>query len=213
MRATGIMRLSLPLGFVTGLYILVIRPWMLAWGSTTEERTRSLPGDAFVPNPTHTTTHAVTIAAPASQVWPWLVQMGQDRAGFYTHNWVERLLASGIPDVHELHPEWQSLRVGDLVRTNRELRPGHPLGWTVLSVEPNRALVLGSKVLPKGTYSFVLEQPSETATRLIVRDRAVWSWWQRPFMVLLFEPLHTYMETGVLKGIRGRAERGRESWS
>lgn len=117
------------------------------------------------------------------------------------------MLASGIPDVHELRPEWRSLRAGDLVRTNRERRPGHPLGWTVLSIEPNRALVLGSKAFPKAPDSFVLDPLGESATRLIVRDRAVWSWWQRPFMVLLFEPLHTYMETGILHGIRARVER------
>jgi hypothetical protein len=53
--------------------------------------------------------------------------MGQDRAGFYTHNWVERLLHSGIPDVHELHPEWQRLEAGDLMRTNRDIG-GKPMG-------------------------------------------------------------------------------------
>ena len=134
---------------------------MLAWGATAIERERRLPGDHLVPDPTHSTTHAITINAPPEAIWPWLVQMDQDRAGFYTHNWVERLLRSGIPDTHELHPEWQHQAVGNLMRTNRELRPGHPVGWP---------------------------------------------WWQVPFRLLLFEPLHAYMETGVLRGIKVQTE-------
>ncbi len=66
-----------------------IHPWMLMWGSTKEECTRPLPGDDLVPNPTHITTRASTIHAPPREIWSGLVQMGQDRAGFYTHNWVE----------------------------------------------------------------------------------------------------------------------------
>jgi hypothetical protein len=190
-----------------GGYLRFIRPWHLRWGADDHELTRAMPGDEVVPVPTHVTTRAVTIAAPPRAVWPWLVQMGQDRAGFYTHNWVERLLRSGIPDVRTLHPEWQGLAVGDLVRTNRELRPGHPLGWPVARVEPERALVLRSTGLPVGAYAFLLEPAAGGATRLLVRDRAVWPWWQRPFQLLLFEPLHAYMQTGQLQGLKHRAER------
>ncbi len=76
---------------------------------------RPLPGDDVLPTADYQTTRAVTIQASAESIWPWLVQMGQDRAGFYTHNWVERLLRSGIPDVSEIHPEWQHIEAGDLV--------------------------------------------------------------------------------------------------
>jgi hypothetical protein len=109
-----------------------------------------VPGDELVPNPTHIVTHVITIDAPAEEIWPWLVQMGQDRTAFYTHNWVERLLLSGIPDVPEPHPEWQDLMVGDIMRTNREIRAGHSLGWPVLMVDRNRALVVGSSSVPAG---------------------------------------------------------------
>ena len=200
-------RLSVLVGVVFGCYTLVLRPRMLHWGATPDEQTRPLPGDDLVPHPTYTTTRALTIRAPAHEIWPWLVQMGQDRAGFYTHNWVEKLLLSGIPDVHEIHPEWQELRVGDLMRTNREIRAGHPLGWSVAIVDPARALVVRSKSLPRGTYAFVLEPIDGQTTRPIVRDRAVWSWWQYPFVLLVYEPLHAYMQTGVLHGIKQRVER------
>jgi len=131
--------------------------------------------------------------------------MGQDRAGFYTHNWVERLLQSGIPDVWEIHPEWQHLEAGDLVRTNRDIG-GQPMGWPVLAVDPGRSLVVQSKSLPAGTYAFVVEPVDERTTRLLVRDRAVWKAWEWPFAALVYEPLHAYMETGLLNGLRRRAE-------
>ena len=137
-----------------GLYWLLIRRWILRWGSTPDERQRALPGDALAPDAGYVTTRAVTIEAPAQAVWPWLVQMGQDRGGFYTHNWVERLLRSGIPDVHELHPEWQRLEVGDLVRTNHDIG-GQPMGWPVAAIEHGRSIVVRSKSLPAGTYAFI----------------------------------------------------------
>lgn len=188
-------------------YVAVIRPWMLSWGSTEEERIRQLPGDDLVPNPMQVTTRALTIQAPPREIWSWLVQMGQNRAGFYTHNWVEKLLLSGIPNVHEIHPEWQDLTVGDLMWTNREIRPGHPLGWPVAIVDPDRALVVSSKSLPCGTYAFVLDPVDQQATRLIARDRAAWRRWQYPFVLLVYEPLHAYMETGLLQGVKKRAQK------
>ena len=189
-------------------YAIAVRPWMRRWGSTPEERAEPLPGDDLVRDAGSVTTRAVAIRAAVAEVWPWLVQMGQDRAGFYTHNWVERLLRSGIPDVHELHPEWQQLAVGDLVRTNRDLR-GKALGWPVAAIDPGRSLVLRSKHMPVGSYAFVLRPVDAHTTRLIVRDRAAWRWWERPFALLVYEPLHAYMEIGLMQGARQRAERSR----
>jgi hypothetical protein len=193
------------LGALAAAYAFLVRPWLLRWGSTGAERHARLPGDDVEPAATYATTRAVTIEAPAGEVWPWLVQMGQDRAGFYTHNWVERLLRSGIPDVHAIHPEWQELAVGDLVRTNHDMG-GKALGWPVLDVDPGRSLVLQSRSLPRGSYAFFLQPDDERRTRLLVRDRAAWRWWEWPFAVLVYEPLHAYMETGLLHGLKARAE-------
>ena len=115
----------------------------------------ALPGDDLAPDARYVTTRAATIDAPVEAVWPWLLQMGQDRAGFYTHNWVERLLRSGIPDTSELRPEWQHLEPGDLVRTNRDIG-GRPMGWPVEAVDAGRSIVLRSRKMPTGSYAFVL---------------------------------------------------------
>ena len=188
-----------------GSYGLLLRPRMLDGDASPEERRAALPGDDLMPDATTVTTRAVTIGAPASAVWPWLVQMGQDRAGFYTHNWIERLLRSGIPDVHEVHPEWQELEPGDLIRTNRDMG-GKPMGWPVLAVVPVRSIVVRSKSLPAGTYAFVLQPIDDTSTRLLVRDRAAWRRREWIFKALVYEPLHAYMETGLLHGVKERVE-------
>lgn len=170
-----------------------------------EERARPLPGDDIEPEATYVTTRAATIMASAQAIWPWLVQMGQDRAGFYTHNWVERVLQSGIPDTSVIRPEWQHVDVGDLMRTNRDIG-GKPMGWPVAAVEPGRSLVVTSKSMPAGSYAFVIEPIGEDTSRLIVRDRARWKWSEWPFAALVYEPLHAYMEAGLISGVRRRAE-------
>ena len=192
-------------GVAGTIYGFVLRPWMLRWGSTVEDRTRSLPGDDIEPEANYVTTRAVTIKAPVETVWPWLIQMGQDRAGFYTHNWVERLLQSGIPDIAEIRPEWQHIAVGDLIRTNRDIG-GKPMGWPVAEVDPGRSLVVTSKSMPAGTYAFVIDPIDADTTRLIVRNRARWKASEWPFATLIYEPLHAYMETGLISGVKQRAE-------
>ena len=76
---------------------LAWRPRMLRWGATEEEAAEPLPGDEITPHPRVRSTRAITIEAPPEEVWPWIVQMGMGRAGFYTHEWVERPLACVVP--------------------------------------------------------------------------------------------------------------------
>ena len=106
------------------VYGFVVRPRISRWGATDEEVQRPLPGDEL-PSPygyRPISTRAITIDAPPEEIWPWLVQMGSGRAGFYTHEWVERLLFITYADGHSatrLHPEWQELHVGDRVPYSR----------------------------------------------------------------------------------------------
>jgi hypothetical protein len=99
---------------------LAWRPRMLRWGATPEEAAETLPGDDENPEPTVQSTRAITIDAPPELVWPWLVQMGIRRAGFYTHDWVERLIfraryVEGRHSATRIHPELQDLAVGDQI--------------------------------------------------------------------------------------------------
>src|SRR5689334_12701788 len=73
-------------------YALLVRPWHLRWGATEEETNARLPGDEIVTWPKHEATHAITIHAPAREVWPWLVQVGQTRGGFYSYTRLENLV-------------------------------------------------------------------------------------------------------------------------
>ena len=194
-------------------YGLVYRPWMNRWGATDEEVHEALPGDEL-DNPAGdrpVSTRAITIGAPPEQVWPWLVQMGSGRAGFYTHEWVERILTITYADGHSstrIHPEWQELEVGDRVPYSRfNTVP-------VVLADAPRALWAGERL--------VLEPLDDgTRTRLIARTRGGWTepfarkvpvLWPLIWPLAVFvdrgpgELLHHYMEVGMLKGIKVRVE-------
>jgi hypothetical protein len=106
--------------------------WYATWGTDPTEAGRELPGDDLVPDATKIETRGITIDAPPSAVWPWLVQMGYDRAGWYSY---DRLDMRGH-SADEIHPEWQALAVGDVLHTD----PGG--GFVVKALEPERSLVV-----------------------------------------------------------------------
>lgn len=188
-------------------YVLVVRRWMMRWGATDQERAAALPGDEAVQD-AEQVTRAVTIEAPPAAVWPWIVQMGQDRAGFYSHDRLERLFGARIRNVDRIVPEWQALAVGDLVRTYRRIERSEPLGWFVVRLEPERLLVLRSK---NGDWSwtlFVEPVAGEERTRLVSRERSVRKGVLGAVLRRFpYEPAHFVMETGVLHGLKRRAER------
>src|SRR5262245_2575048 len=104
-------------------YVVLVRPWHMSWGTTKEERRGSLPGDDLVPQPISQATHAITICAPAAEVWPWLVQMGQGRGGFYSYDWLENLFGCNIQNAGQIIPQWQDLKVGAGVRLHPKSPP------------------------------------------------------------------------------------------
>ena len=187
-------------------YALAVRPWHMRWGATDEELTRPLPGDAIVPDGIQST-RAITIQAPARAIWPWIAQMGQDRAGFYSFDWLERLAGADIHNADRIVLAWQRLEVGDLIRTYRYVERYEPLGWIVVAVEPERALVLRS-VDSRWSWALVLDPVAPDSTRLIARTRdGMMQGLQAPLKFLVAEPAHCIMEIGVLRGIKARAER------
>jgi hypothetical protein len=182
-----------------------LRPWYNRWGASDEELRKPLPGDGLIGAEGPVSNHAVTIHAPAEEVWPWLVQMGQDRGGFYSYTWLENGLAlAGMRNADRIHAEWQDLEAGDRMRlASRRVWGDLPL-LPVAEVEPNRHLVL------QGWGAFVLEPVDEQSTRLIVRSHGAPDApgsVRRAVDTLVFEPAHFVMERRMLLGIKERAER------
>jgi hypothetical protein len=132
-------------GTVAGLgaaAVIVASPLGRTYDATRSERAASLPGDGIVPRPQVVTDHAITIDVPPAAVWPWLVQMGWNRAGWYTARWVDRLLfpANG-PSATTIIADLQNLRVGDFIPDG----PPHTrCGLIAEQLDPERALVLHS---------------------------------------------------------------------
>lgn len=183
---------------------------MKNWGARPGETRRSLPGDSLVPNPQAHTTRAVSIDAPAQDVWPWLVQMGQARGGFYSYDLLERLAGLRIRNANMIHQQWQDLDVGDVVR----LSPSSAM--VVADVEPEEALVLYQDVPLTAEYdepfrwswAFYLEPIGTARTRLLVRTRVAWKpdGLARYIMDGPVELIHFMMERGMLLGVKKRAE-------
>jgi hypothetical protein len=198
-------------GAAVAAYLLVVRPRYLRWGATDDEVTCALPGDDLAWESPVGSTRAVTIAAPVEDVWPWLVQIGYGRGGFYSYDWLENafvgLLLRGTPgyrSAETILPEHQRLNPGDFIPAGPPDMMGGRLTdvarWKVLAVEPNRALVL------EGWGAFVLEPLGDRATRLIVRSRGPGAWGHLAHY-LFWEPAHFVMERCMLLGIKERAER------
>ena len=184
------------------------------WGATAGEVTAVLPGDEFVPDPAENTTLAVTVAAPADEVWSWLVQMGQDRGGMYSYDWLENLLGLRIHSVELIREEWQHLAAGDRVMVVPQGYGPMPAGYafTVARVDPPRALVL-RQAPPEhpwnGVWSFHIVAAGDGRCRLLARSRTEIA----PQLGLriatrIGEPVTLVMTRRMLHGIRQRAERG-----
>ncbi len=171
----------------------VVRPWLRGWGCTEEERGRRLPGDD-TGRSLFTVTRAVTVDAPAEQVWRWLVQIGQDRAGFYSYDWLENLAGCRLRSAEEVHEEWQHRRAGDALA----VFPGYATRLT--AVDPPRALVI------EDWGAYVVDPVDDTSCRLLARSRAHRDVSGAAY-VLFIELPHAVMERKMLLGIKKRAER------
>lgn len=193
-------------------YVLFIRPWHLRWGATDEEVQRPMPGDDQVPNPFVTATRAVTIDAPPEQVWPWLVQMGYRRAGWYAF---DRFDNDNIPSAEAIIPALQHLDIGQVIGEE---------GLAVQAIEPNRLLLLAFHypktewVLKQGlwprfgdcSWSILLDPiDGGQRTRLVLRMRYGCRLGLHVLYWPLFEPADFLSERKMLLGIKRRAERSR----
>jgi hypothetical protein len=190
-------------------------------GASATERSQLMPADSMIPAPIASFTQAVSVAAPPAAVWPWLVQMGAGRAGWYSYDSIDN---GGVPSSWSILPEHQSVAVGDILPA----LPGAVDAFVVSALDPDRELVL-TVPFPDGevmvTWDFLLQTSSFDHTRLVVRARLAPGWPGRPsgsrmieriyrvlaavpkpFMLALGGFGHGLMEAKMLRGIRHRAE-------
>jgi hypothetical protein len=198
---------------LTGIFLIagcvllrpIFRPWYSKWGTSSIELNRRLPGDEYISRLRGGYTQAIGISVPASSVWPWIVQIGQDKAGFYSYELLENLIGCNIHNANRILMEYQDIKVGDGLIM-------HPKAPTVpvVIIEPEQSLVYGGKQDENtaNVWVFHLEKEGD-ATRLISR----WSFDYKPGLFnriiynCLIEPIAAVMQRKMLLEIKKRAEK------
>ncbi len=196
---------AMALGAATAAYLLYIRPWQLRWGATDEELERPMPGDEIVARPTFNATRAVTIEARPQEIWPWVVQIGMTRAGWYSYDLLDNL---GRPSARRILPQFQNPKIGDVV----PMSPDGKQGMLVKDFEQDRWMLWWDG---KGGMSWVwgLYPVDEARTRLITRVRLHYDWRSPSILFhMLVEFTDIVMMRKSMLGIKERTERigGRE---
>jgi hypothetical protein len=191
----------------------------LTYGSTATERRARMPGDDVVRCPHVVATHAATIPVPPERIWPWLVQVGWHRGGWYTPRWVDVVLfPDNAPSADEILEDHQVLRVGDFVPDGP---PETECGFVVREVSPDEHLLLESTThLPLSwrrrgtahlhwTWCFVLRPVAGgRETRFVFRWRGrTGPWWFTAGTHLLIVPADLVMSAGMMRGLRRRVTR------
>ncbi len=151
-----------------GVYLRFIRPWQLRWGATDEEVARAMSGDDVVKQPTFNATRAVTIQARPEEIWPWLVQIGITRAGWYSYDWLDNL---GKPSAQRILPQFQHVAVGDVV----PISPDGKQGMYVKDFEANQFMLWWDQK-GEATWYWGLYPQDDSQTRLITRVRMHYHW-------------------------------------
>lgn len=196
--ATGSLVALAAVAAAGGVYLGLVRPWHVRWGTTREEADAPMPGDGILGRGSKSTTRAVTIGAAAPRVWPWLAQLGYGRAGWYSYDWLDN---DGRRSAEQIRPEWQRLRPGEQIM----MMPGS--GFDVVAVEDGHFFVARA---PDGTTSWCLsvEPLDQHSCRLISRWRAQWRITPASALwIALSDPGAFIMERRMLLGIKARAER------
>ena len=162
---------------ITALYLLFLWPWMKTWGATEDEIEATLPGDDIVPNANLRSTKGITIQAPPAAIYPWLLQLGVDRGGMYSYDWLENLFGLNVHTTNRIVPEYQEVQVGDFWRFTPKdyvLNPGP--GLYVKQLVENEAVLLCFGMEGKteepciDTWQLVLVPQADGSTRLLLRS-------------------------------------------
>lgn len=168
------------------------------WGATSVEINMKFPITENISSNRIVSTRAININARREKIWPWIAQTGQNRGGFNSYYWLENLFAAKMVNADKVHSEWQKPTAGDTVYY------GKNEGYAIVSfVKPNEYYSLSG-------WTFLLQKIDSANTRLIVRYPSM-EIKQNKFITAyyyaLFEPLHFIMESGMMMGIKQKAER------
>jgi hypothetical protein len=187
-------------GSVAAYAVVRYRRWHLRWGATDDELALPLPGDEMVHSPHFNFTRAITIHARPEEIWPWLVQIGYGRAGWYSYDLLDNL---GRPSAERIIPELQQLRVGDWISMGGKPRPATAM--RVKAFEPNRWLLWEHQGCP---WVWVLNPIDQETTRLITRGRNRYTWKDVVFPLgpVLMELGDPFMMRKQLHNLQRRAE-------
>ena len=208
LRANRGLALLTVLLFITSVYLVFCRPYQLHWGATDTEIERSMAGDELNLDPSFLATRAITIEDSPEEIWPWLVQMGYGRAGYYGYDLLENAGSpEGLRSTDEILPRFQEFVVGD------EVPISAVVSMTFHAIEPNRHLIwLGSEVTNPGAFTWALYPLDDDRTRLVSRIR----WTYHPnsigiFALELFTEFADHVAVRkILQGVKQRAERNIE---
>jgi len=208
-------------GAAAVVYGVGVRARLMRWGATDEEVEGPYPGADLVPEGERGATMAVSIDAPPDQVWPWLVQLGGDRGGWYSWDHLDN---ASRPSAREVHHEWQDLALGDYVKYWTRRR-GPVDAWEVAALEPNRFLGLrglsdlrGRKLDPReprppayteGLWGFRLNEIPHRGTRLVIGGYQTFRprWLGRLLNYWLYPPVVWIMQARMLTVLKQDVER------
>jgi hypothetical protein len=184
--------------FIALVYWIFIRAQNNNWGATFAEINMEFPTKENISSNRIVSTRAITIHAPKEKIWPWIAQTGQNCGGFNSYYWLENLFAAKMINAQSIRPEWQNPQAGDTVYY------GKNEGYAIVSfVKQNEYYSLSG-------WTFFLQVIDSTTTRLIVRYPSMeikQSKFTTVYYYALFEPLHFIMESGMMLGIKQKAER------
>ncbi len=193
--ARGIVVGLLVAASVIWTYLVVVGPWQRSWGATDEEVRRAMPGDALLRRDAPSTTRAITIDVRPETVFPWLVQIGYGRGGWYSYDWIDN---DGKPSVDRIDPALQRLALGDRI----EMLPG--MGPVVREIVPNHHILSGGET---ESWCLLVERTPDGRTRLISRWKQDWPKSAGTFVwTAISDPGAFLMEQKMLRRIRDLAE-------
>jgi hypothetical protein len=182
----------------------LVRPWHLRWGATAQEVAAPMVGDELVAHPSFSATRAITIEAPPERVWPWIVQLGYRRAGWYTYDLFDN---AGQPSAEEILPEYQHPKVGDWIPMAKNVND--TTAFKIEAIEPQQWMLWAK---PGSSWVWTLIPLNDGAgTRLITRLRQTYAWRTSPgnalLTLVLFEFGDFPMMRKLLIGVKRRAEK------